>query len=159
PPAVAPDAITLPEARPDDAPSSPPGYEIIEALGRGGMGVVYKALQSALNRVVALKMVLSGAHAGEEELARLRTEAQAIARLHPPNIVQVHEVGEHGGRPFFSLEFCGGGSLEKRLDGTPWQPRDAAALVRTLAQAMQAAHARGVVHRDLKPANVLLADD
>jgi WD40 repeat protein len=155
PPTTGPDAAMLP----DDAHSSPPGYEILGTLGRGGMGVVYLARQSSLNRVVALKMVLSGAHAGDEELARFRTEAEAIARLQHPNIVQVHEVGELAGRPYFSLEFCGGGSLEKRLDGTPWQPREATALVRTLAQAMQAAHARGVVHRDLKPANVLLADD
>jgi WD40 repeat protein/tRNA A-37 threonylcarbamoyl transferase component Bud32 len=136
-----------------------PGYEVLGELGRGGMGVVYKARQAKLNRVVALKMILAGAHAGEAELARFRTEAEAIARLQHPHIVQIHEVGEHNGLPFFSLEFCAGGSLEKKLAGTPLPPRDAAALVERLAQAMHAAHAKGVVHRDLKPANVLLTED
>jgi hypothetical protein len=136
-----------------------PGYEILGTLGRGGMGVVYRARQTKLGRVVALKMILSGAHAGEADLARFRTEAEAIARLQHPNIVQIHEVGEHGGLPFFSLEFCAGGSLEKRLNGTPLPPKEAAALVRTLARATQAAHDKGVIHRDLKPANVLVAED
>ena len=123
------------------------------------MGVVYKARQTKLDRVVALKMILSGGYAGEADLARFRTEAEAIARLQHPNIVQIYEVGEQNGLPFFSLEFCGGGSLEKELDGTPLPPKKAAALVETLARAMQAAHEQGVVHRDLKPANVLLAKD
>jgi serine/threonine protein kinase len=135
-----------------------PGYEILGELGRGGMGVVYKARQLSLGRVVALKMILSGGHAGEENLGRFRTEAEAIARLQHPNIVQIHEVGEHAGLPFFSLEFCGGGSLEKKLAGAPLQPKEAAALVETLSRAMQAAHEGGIIHRDLKPANVLLAD-
>jgi serine/threonine-protein kinase len=112
-----------------------------------------------LNRVVALKMIFGGGHAGEGELARFRTEAEAIARLQHPNIVQIHEVGEHAGLPYFSLEFCPGGSLEKRLAGTPLPAGAAAALVETLARAMQAAHDKGVIHRDLKPANVLLAED
>jgi serine/threonine protein kinase len=123
------------------------------------MGVVYKARQVALNRVVALKMILAGGHAGAEARARFRAEAEAVARLQHPNIVQVFEVGEHEGRPFFSLEFVDGGSLQGRLDGTPQAPAEAAALVRTLARAMHAAHEKGVVHRDLKPANVLLAAD
>jgi WD40 repeat protein len=138
---------------------SVPGYEILGELGRGGMGVVYQACQAELNRIVALKMILAGGHAGQAELARFRTEARAVARLQHPNIVQIHEVGEHQGLPFFSLEYCAGGSLEKKLSGTPLPPREAAALVQTLARAMQAAHDRGVVHRDLKPANVLLAED
>ncbi len=104
-------------------------------------------------------MILSGGHAGAADLARFRTEAEAIARLQHPNIVQIHEVGEHGGLPYFSLEFCAGGSLEKKLAGTPLPPKEAAALVETLARAMQAAHEKGVIHRDLKPANVLLAED
>jgi len=123
------------------------------------MGVVYKARQAKLGRLVALKMILSGGHAGEADLSRFRTEAEAIARLQHPNIVQIHEVWEHGGLPFFSLEFCAGGSLEKKLAGTPLPPKEAAALVETLARAMQAAHEKGVIHRDLKPANVLLGED
>jgi hypothetical protein len=136
-----------------------PGYEIIRELGRGGMGVVYLARQTKLNRPVALKMILAGSHAGAADLARFQTEAEAIARLRHPNIVQVYEVGEHEGKPYFSLEFCGGGSLEKKLGGTPLPAREAAALVETLARAMQAAHEQHVIHRDLKPANVLLAED
>jgi len=136
-----------------------PGYEILGTLGRGGMGVVYKARQVRLNRLVALKMILSGPHAGEAELARFRTEGEAVARLQHPNIVQIYEVGEADGRPFFSLEFCPGGSLDSQLDGTPLPPRKAAQLVETLARAMHAAHQAGIVHRDLKPANVLLDAD
>jgi WD40 repeat protein len=123
------------------------------------MGVVYRARQTSLNRVVALKMILAGAHAGPDDVARFRAEAEAAARLQHPNIVQIHEVGEHRGLPYFSLEFCAGGSLAARLDGTPLSARDAAALVTVLARAVQAAHDAGVVHRDLKPANVLLAAD
>jgi formylglycine-generating enzyme required for sulfatase activity/tRNA A-37 threonylcarbamoyl transferase component Bud32 len=133
-------------------------YEVLEKLGRGGMGVVYKARDTRLNRIVALKMILSGEHAGEADLRRFRTEAEAIARLQHPNIVQVHEVGEHDAKPFFALEFCAGGSLNRKLDGTPWQPKEAARLVETLARAMQAAHDKKVIHRDLKPANVLLTE-
>jgi WD40 repeat protein len=136
-----------------------PGYEILAELGRGGMGVVYQARQVRLNRLVALKMILAGGHAGQADLSRFVTEAQAIARLQHPNIVQIHEVGEHGGLPFFSLEFCPGGSLDKKLGGTPLAPREAAVLVETLARAIQTAHQKGIVHRDLKPANVLLAED
>jgi eukaryotic-like serine/threonine-protein kinase len=136
-----------------------PGYEILAELGRGGMGVVYKARQVKLDRLVALKMILSGGHASSSDLDRFRTEAEAIARLQHPNIVQVHEVGEHDGKPYFSLEFCTGGSLDKKLDGTPLTPLDGARLVETLARAMQAAHDKNVIHRDLKPANVLLAED
>jgi WD40 repeat protein/Tfp pilus assembly protein PilF len=139
------------------AASSPPGYQILAELGRGGMGVVYKARHHALQRIVALKMILGGGHAGGASLDRFRTEAEAIARLQHPNIVQIHEIGQHDGLPYFSLEFCDGGSLEKKLAGTPLPPREAAALVEKLARAMQAAHDKGVIHRDLKPANVLLA--
>jgi WD40 repeat protein len=136
-----------------------PGYEVLGELGRGGMGVVYQARQVALNRVVALKMILSGAHAGAADVARFRAEAEAAARLQHPNIVQIYEVGQHQGLPYFSLEFCAGGSLAARLDGTPLPPRQAAELVTVLAHAVHAAHLAGVVHRDLKPANVLLAAD
>src|SRR5262249_53535723 len=99
---------------------SVPGYEVLGELGRGGIGGVYKARKHTLNRTVALKMILAGAHAGAEDLARFKAEAEAVARLQHPHVVQIHDVGEQEGRPFFSLEFVGGGSLAERLDGTPW---------------------------------------
>jgi WD40 repeat protein/predicted Ser/Thr protein kinase/tetratricopeptide (TPR) repeat protein len=133
-----------------------PGYEVLGELGRGGMGVVYRARQTGLNRVVALKMILAGEHADAEQVARFKAEAEAVARLQHPNIVQVYEVGEHQGRPYFSMEYVEGGSLDRKLGGTPQPAREAAQLVETLAQAMHAAHQAGIVHRDLKPANVLL---
>jgi tetratricopeptide (TPR) repeat protein len=136
-----------------------PGYEILRELGRGGMGVVYEARQLSLNRPVALKMILAGAHAGLEELLRFRTEAAAAARLQHANIVQIHEVGEHNGQPYLTLEHVPGGSLADKLGGTPLPPRDAARFVDTLARAVHYAHSRGIVHRDLKPANILLAAD
>jgi serine/threonine protein kinase len=123
------------------------------------MGVVYKARDTRRKRLVALKMILVGGHAGEQELARFRTEAQAIARLQHPNIVQLYEIGESEGHPFFCLELAEAGSLADQLDGTPWPARKAARLVRTLARAVHHAHQCGVIHRDLKPANVLLAAD
>jgi WD40 repeat protein len=135
------------------------GYEILGELGRGGMGVVYKALHVKLHRLVALKMILAGSHAHADDLARFSTEAEAVARLRHPNIVQIYDIGEQAGLPYFSLEFVEGGSLEARLDGTPWQAPRAAQLVELLARAMHAAHQRGIVHRDLKPANVLLTSD
>ena len=135
------------------------GYEIVAELGRGGMGVVYQARQLALNRVVALKMILAADHADERGLARFRAEAEAVARLQHPNIVQVFEISEHEGKPFFSMEFCPGGGLDKKLNAGPLEPSEAARLVETLARAVRAAHDKGVIHRDLKPANVLLAED
>jgi WD40 repeat protein len=149
----------VPPPAPLAVPRAVPGYEILCELGRGGMGVVYKAHHVALNRVVALKMILSGGHAGPEELARFHGEAKAVACLKHPNVVQVYGVGESGGLPYFSLEYLEGGSLDKKLAGTPLPPGEAAALVEALARAMAAAHAAGLVHRDLKPANVLLAAD
>jgi WD40 repeat protein/serine/threonine protein kinase len=143
-------------SRPVPSQAAPPGYELLEELGRGGMGVVYKARQLGLNRLVALKMLLAGAHAGAAQVERFRNEALAVARLRHPNIVQIHEIGEHDGRTFFSLEFVEGGSLEKRLEGAPVPAREAAQLVEVLSRAMHAAHQQGVVHRDLKPANILL---
>jgi WD40 repeat protein/tetratricopeptide (TPR) repeat protein/tRNA A-37 threonylcarbamoyl transferase component Bud32 len=134
-------------------------YDVLEELGRGAFGVVYKARQVNLNRIVALKRILAGAHAGPADRALFRAEAQAAARLQHPNIAQVFEVGEYEGKPFFSLEFCGGGSLDKKLNGTPLPPKEAARLLETLARAVYAAHQNKIVHRDLKPANVLLAAD
>jgi WD40 repeat protein len=136
-----------------------PGYEVLGVLGRGGMGVVYKARQVNADRLVALKMILAGGHAGPAELARFRTEAEAIARLQHPHVVQVFEVGELQGLPFFSLEFCPGGSLDRKLAGTPLPPQEAAAVVAKLARGVQAAHEARVLHRDLKPGNVLLTSD
>jgi tetratricopeptide (TPR) repeat protein len=141
------------------APPTIPGYEILGLLGRGGMGVVYQARQIRLQRLVALKMILAGGHASAEQLARFRTEAEVVARLQHPNVVQIHEVGEHDSLPYLVLELVDAGSLAKRLDGTPWQPQQAARLAQTLARAVHAAHQRGIVHRDLKPANVLMAAD
>ena len=135
------------------------GYEILGELGRGGMGVVYQARHVKLNRPVALKMILAGSHAGESELARFRAEAEAVALVQHPNIVQIYEIGEQDGRPFFSLEYVAGGSLAAKLNGTPLPARQAAQLVETLARTMQAAHDQGIIHRDLKPANVLLTKD
>jgi hypothetical protein len=133
-----------------------PGYEILGELGRGGMGVVYNARQLSLGRFVALKMILVGEHAGATELARFRTEAEAVARLQHPHIVQVYEIGEAEGRPYLALELVDGSSLADELGDRPWPIRKAARLVETLARAMHHAHFRGVVHRDLKPSNVLL---
>ncbi len=135
-----------------------PGYQILQELGRGGMGVVFKARQTTLNRLVALKVVRAGTMAGTEELARFRREAEAVALLHHPNIVQIHEVGEAQGLPFFALEFIEGGSLAERLRRQPLSFQESAALVEALARAVQHAHERGIVHRDLKPANVLLQE-
>jgi serine/threonine protein kinase/Tfp pilus assembly protein PilF len=132
------------------------GYQILRELGRGGMGVVYLAWQTKLNRHVALKMILAGEQAGQEQLERFRLEAESVARLQHPNIVHIHEVGQQEGRPFFSLEYVDGISLPEKLAGTPQLARDAAELVHTLALAVHYAHQRGVVHRDLKPANILL---
>jgi tetratricopeptide (TPR) repeat protein len=121
------------------------------------MGVVYKAVDVKLKRVVALKMMLTGDRAGRDALARFRSEAEAVARLRHPNIVQIYEIGEDVGCPYFSMEFVDGGGLERRVAGTPQAPRAAAALVATLARAIHTAHQRSIVHRDLKPSNVLLA--
>jgi serine/threonine protein kinase/WD40 repeat protein/Flp pilus assembly protein TadD len=133
-----------------------PGYEILGELGRGGMGIVYRARQAGLNRIGAIKMILAGDYARPEELARFRTEAEAIGRLQHPNIVAIYEVGEQNGRPYLCMEYVDGGSLAQQLTGAPQPTRPAAQLVETLARAMHYAHQQGIVHRDLKPANVLL---
>jgi eukaryotic-like serine/threonine-protein kinase len=135
-----------------------PGYEILGELGRGGMGVVYKARQLGLNRLVAIKMILSGDYAAAGDLARFRLEAEAVAKLQHPNIVQVYAIDEVDGKPYFCLEFVNGGPLQKKLAGNPQPPRQAAHLVEKLAEAMEYAHCRHIIHRDLKPANVLLTE-
>jgi len=155
------DHSTLPHASAETVLPRPnvPGFEIIDELGRGGMGVVYRATQIELRRTVALKMILAGAHASVQERSRFRIEAQAAAQLQHPNIVQIHEVGEADGHPYLALEFVPGGSLAAQLTGAPWPARDAVQLVEPLARAIHHAHERGIIHRDLKPANVLLNDD
>jgi WD40 repeat protein/tRNA A-37 threonylcarbamoyl transferase component Bud32 len=143
---------------PDGFPNIP-GSEIVSELGRGGMGVVYKARQIRLNRLCALKMILPGAHTGAEFLARFLAEAETIARLRHPNIVQIYGLGDHDGRPYFEMEYVEGGSLAERLDGTPWAPVPSARMVAVLAHAIGDVHRLGIIHRDLKPANVLLTAD
>ena len=133
-----------------------PGYEVQGELGRGGMGVVYRAWHLRLDRPVALKMLLVGPFARPKERERFLREAQALAALEHPNIVQVHEFGDLDGLPYFTMEYVEGGSLALKLSGTPLPTREAAALSATLAEAVQAAHQGGIIHRDLKPANVLL---
>jgi serine/threonine-protein kinase len=163
----------FPESTPDDFNTPPEqatvpptgdlprirGYDVQRVLGIGGVGVVYLAWHRRLNRPVALKTLLAGAHARPEELERFLREAEAVAALRHPNIVQVYDVGEAGGRPYFTMELVESGSLTQALSGTPRPARDAAALVATLADAVQAAHSAGIVHRDLKPGNVLLTAD
>jgi predicted Ser/Thr protein kinase len=135
------------------------GYEVLRELGHGGMGVVYQARQLGLGRLVALKMLPAEARPNTAALARFRTEAEAVARLQHPNIVQVYEVGEQDGRPYLALEYVDGPSLARKLAGTPLPARQAAELVETLARAMHAAHQQHIVHRDLKPANILLSTE
>ncbi len=137
-----------------------PGYELFEELGHGAMGVVYKARQLRLGRLVALKMIHSRVSGHPDFLTRFRIEGESIARLQHPNVVQIHEVGEYEGKPFFCLEFCAGGNMDRRLNGKlPLLPNEGASQIETLARAIHAAHQRGVIHRDLKPSNVLLTDD
>ena len=134
-------------------------YEILGELGAGGMGVVYKARHIALNRMVALKMILAGGRATQTQLARFRGEALAVAKLDHPNIVRVYDIGEHDGAPFFAMEYVDGDALDKKLDHKPMEPPAAAALVESVARAMHYAHQMGVIHRDLKPANIMLTHD
>jgi WD40 repeat protein len=161
PPASGTTLRTMPAPVPAPDPCWPviPGYEVLGELGRGGMGVVYKAWQVGLKRPVALKVIRASLYAGPQEVSRFRAEAIKLARAEHPNIVHVYEVGEHAGCPFFAMEFLEGGSLADTLAGTPLPPPQAAELVGTLARAVHASHQRGIIHRDLKPANVLLTPD
>ncbi len=152
---------SCPPAPPAPGPAALPndleGYEVLREVGRGGMGVVYEARDRRLNRAVALKMVLAKSHARPEDLVRFLAEAEAVARLQHPNIVQVFETGQHRGQLYFTMELVAGGCLSARLDGAPLPPAQVAPLVEPLACAVHYAHQMGIVHRDLKPANVLLA--
>jgi len=134
-------------------------YELREELGRGGMGVVYRAVQISLQRTVALKMIPNAAFAASQDLARLRAEALSAARLSHPNIVPVYEVGEHNGQPWFSMQFIEGQTLSQRLMNGPMSPREAVALLTPIVEAIGAAHRAGVLHRDLKPSNIIIAAD
>ncbi len=136
---------------------SVPGYELLEELGRGSMGIVYKARQLNLQRVVALKMIRADVHASQEELQRFIAEARVLASLQHPNIVQLFEVNHQNNSPYFCMELVTGGTLADRLNGRPQPFRPAAQLLLTLARAVHVAHANGIVHRDLKPANILIA--
>lgn len=136
-----------------------PGYEILVELGRGGMGVVYKARQNNLNRVLALKMVISGEYVASAQLARFQIEAEAVAKLKHPNIVQLYDFGTHDGLPYFTLEYMEGGSLASKIKDNSLSPREAAKIVEQLGRGMATAHAQGIIHRDLKPENVLLSID
>jgi serine/threonine protein kinase/tetratricopeptide (TPR) repeat protein len=135
------------------------GYEILGVLGRGGMGVVYKAQETKLQRIVALKMILAGAHASPHDLQRFQTEARAVAKLQHPNIVQIHDINQQDGQNYFSLEYVDGGTLAKQIDSRPHAHQQAARLVELLARAMYYAHEHNIVHRDLKPGNILLTAD
>ena len=136
-----------------------PGHELRGVLGRGGMGVVYEARHLRLNRTVAVKMLLTGVYASPEARERFLREAEAVAGLRHPNIIQVHDMGDQAGQPYFTMEFVEGGNLAQKLAGAPQPPRQAAALLATLSEAVQEAHRSGIVHRDLKPSNVLLTAD
>ena len=142
-----------------DAKSHIAGYEILEVLGIGGMGIVYKARHERLDRFVALKMIRAGSSARPEDLARFETEAKAVAAIEHANIVKIFEIGEHDGLPYFSLEFLSGGSLATKIGGQPQPVDEAAGIVEVLARAMFVAHQHKLIHRDLKPGNVLFAAD
>jgi eukaryotic-like serine/threonine-protein kinase len=157
---IAVESGTLPQsAPPRPIAAEVPGYELLAELGRGGMGVVYKARDLGLNRIVALKMILAGAHSSPTDLARFVAEAEAIAALTHPNIVAIYKIGRHNDLPYFTLEFCPGGSLADKVKDAPLPPRAAVDTVEKLARGIAYAHSKGVVHRDLKPQNVLLAEN
>ncbi|WP_254511534.1 serine/threonine-protein kinase [Anatilimnocola floriformis] len=143
---------------PDELPQVP-GYEVDAVLGQGGMGIVFRARHVKLSRLVALKMTLAGSYASEHERERFRRESEAVAALRHPNVVQIYDVGDLTGRAYFTMELIEGGSLAQRTAAVPKSPREAAALVATLAEAVHAAHQGGIVHRDLKPANILFTPE
>jgi WD40 repeat protein/predicted Ser/Thr protein kinase len=141
------------------APPEVPGFSVERELGRGGMGVVYLAWQRGLNRVVALKMILHGSLASAKDLVRFLGEAEAVAKVQHPNIVQIYQFGRVGDFPYFALEYVNGGTLHDRLRENPLEPKEAARIVEQLARAMARCHAEGIIHRDLKPGNILMTRD
>ena len=158
------ETLALDSTKSTTSPAGPKGmvigdYQVLSELGRGGMGVVYKAKHQKLNRTVALKMILAGPHAGNDAMARFITEARAVAHLQHPGIVQIFDIGEHEGLPFFSLEFVEGCDLQQKLDHQPQDAVFSAKMVEKLARAMQYAHDNNILHRDIKPSNVLLDVD
>jgi eukaryotic-like serine/threonine-protein kinase len=153
------DGERQPRITPDSKLPQIEGYEVRAILGYGGMGVVYKARHLRLKREIALKMLLLGAYARPHELERFMREAEAVAGLQHPNIVQVYDVGEFEGRPYFTMELMDGGSFSQQLAGVPQSPMHSAQLLATLATAVAYAHKQGIVHRDLKPGNILLTSD
>ena len=173
PPGSVPDSDNLPNS--DDFPTVPvdaqeqtevvlkkdfvPGYDLLGELGRGGMGVVYQARDQKLKRLVAVKMILGGVHASQEDMQRFQTEAEAVAKLQHPNIVQIFEVGEYQGNPYISLEYQQGGGLDQKIAGKPQNIEESAKLIETLSRAMEVAHQQEIIHRDLKPANILLSSE
>jgi serine/threonine-protein kinase len=136
-----------------------PGYEVLAVLGRGGHGIVYRVRHLKLKRLAALKMLLTGQYASPAELARFMREAEAIAALQHPNIVQIYDIGEVDGRPYFTMEFVSGGSLAQKLSGVPQPAQYSASVTENLARAVHTAHVAGIIHRDVKPSNVLLTLD
>lgn len=150
------DTQNIPAVVPSQLPREFGGYELLEEIARGGMGVVYKARQIKLDRIVAVKMILAGEFASDDGIRRFMTEAQAAAHLDHPHIVPIYEVGEHAGRHFYSMGYVEGQSLAKLTAQGPLPPREAAELMKQIAEAVHYAHTKGVIHRDLKPGNVLL---
>ncbi len=175
---VSPVEPTLAPPRPDDVTLQPPSrpttperprapekpeqivafgdYEILGTIARGGMGIVYKARQKKLNRIVAIKMILSGQFADQSAIDRFYAEAEAAANLRHPHIVAIHEIGEHAGQHFFSMDFIDGKSLAELVRDRPLAPEQAAELVQCISDTIQYAHDRGILHRDLKPSNILV---
>src|SRR5262245_35566556 len=154
-----PTLLDVAQNRPGPTPPPLPtiaGYELLGQIGRGGMGVVFKARQISLNRIVALKMLLASELAGTEQLVRFRTEAEALAKLHHANIVTIFEIAQSDGRPYFTMEYVAGPSLAQIIKGHPQDVAVAARLLEIVARAVHAVHQCGIIHRDLKPANVLL---
>jgi tetratricopeptide (TPR) repeat protein/tRNA A-37 threonylcarbamoyl transferase component Bud32 len=158
-PSTPPERIVSARSQPGSPLPEIPGYEVLAILGRGGHGIVYRVKHLKLKRIAALKMLLTGEYASATELARFMREAEAIATLQHPNIVQIYDVGEVDGRPYFTMEFVGGGSLAQKLGGVPQPARYSATVAESLARAIHTAHIAGIVHRDVKPANVLLTLD